>query len=206
MTRLLCLISGVLVYLTGRLRDGFQVSANAVNGDLIVTVKPINMLKKDASVRRAQEGEPTVKKLRIILNTALLILALGTLASQFAQDAPTGPKKPNLERRSSMVGLVRTINTAEVVEQSTYGSFASWQTLLAHQQEYLNEWLANFYSRDPNVHFGSTAEILPGWNLRLIVPTDGQGWIVLLKDAKDETGYAVLSDESGVIRECKPLQ
>ncbi len=105
-----------------------------------------------------------------------------------------------------MVGLIRTINTAEVVEQSTYGSFASWQTLLAHQQEYLNEWLAKVYSRDPNVHFGPTADILPGWNLRLIVPTDGQGWIVLLKDAKDETGYAVLSDESGVIRECKPLQ
>jgi hypothetical protein len=105
-----------------------------------------------------------------------------------------------------MVGLVRTINTAEVSELYTYGSFASWQTLLAHQQESLNQWLANVYSRDPNVHFGSTPEILPGWNLRLIVPTDGQGWIVMLKDAKDETGYEVLSDESGVIRECKPLQ
>jgi hypothetical protein len=146
-----------------------------------------------------------VKKLRIILNAVLLILAVGTLASQSAQDASTGPEKPNLARRSSMVGLIRAINTAEVVEQSTYGSFASWQTLLAHQQEYWNK-LANFYSRDPNVHFGATPEILPGWNLRLIVPPDGTGWVVLLKDAKDETGYAVLSDESGVIRECKALQ
>jgi hypothetical protein len=147
-----------------------------------------------------------MKKLRITLSTVLLVLAFGTLASQFAQDASTGPKKPDLERRAIMVGLVRQINTAEVVEQSTYGSFAPWQTLLAHQQEYLNEWLRRFYSRDPNVHFGSTPEILPGWNLRLIVPTDGQGWVVLLQDAKDETGYAVLSDESGVIRECKYLQ
>jgi hypothetical protein len=106
-----------------------------------------------------------------------------------------------------MVGLVRTINTAEVLERSTYGSAASWQTLLAHQQEYLNKWLANYYSRDPNVHFGSPPEILPGWNLRLIVPTDDdQGWTVLLLDAKDETGYALLSDESGIIRECKLLQ
>jgi hypothetical protein len=156
-----------------------------------------------------------VKKLRIILSTVLLILALGTLASQFAQDASkselrslvlTGPKEPDLERRATMAGLVRTINTLEVKERSTYGSFASWQTLLAHQQEYLNEWLRRFYSRDPNVHFGATPEILPGWNLRLIVPTDGQDWVVLLRDAKDETGYAVLSDESGALSECKFLQ
>ena len=147
-----------------------------------------------------------MKKFRITLSTVLLVLALGTLASQFAQDASTGPKKPDLERRATMAGLVRTINTAEVGEQSTYGSFASWQTLLAHQQEYLNDWLRRFYSRDPNVHFGSTPEILPEWNLRLIVPMDGQSWVVLLRDAKDETGYAVLSDESGVIRECKYLQ
>jgi hypothetical protein len=104
-----------------------------------------------------------------------------------------------------MLGLVRTINTAEVVEQTTYGSFASWQTLLAHQQEYLNEWLANFYSRDPNVHFGSTPEILPGWNLRLTVQSDGSGWVVMLEDAKDKNGYAALSDERGVIWECKPF-
>jgi hypothetical protein len=147
-----------------------------------------------------------MKRHQIILSTAFLVLALGTLASQFAQDASTGHEKPNLERRSSMDGLVRTINTAEVTERSTYGSFASWQTLLAHQQEYLNEWLANDYSRDPNVHFGSTPEILPGWNLRLIVPPDGTGWVVLLEDARDKTGYALLSDERGVIRQCKWLQ
>lgn len=137
---------------------------------------------------------------------ALFAISLGVLTPQFAQDPPTGAEKPDVARRSIMLGLVRTINTAEVVERSTYGSFASWQSLLAHQQEYLNEWLASFYSRDPNVHFGSTPEILPGWNLRLIVPTDGQGWVVMLEDTKDKNGYAALSDERGVIWECKPLQ
>jgi hypothetical protein len=110
-----------------------------------------------------------MKKHRILLSTVLLVLALGVLTPQFAQDASPGPERPDPKRRSIMLGLVRTINTAEVVEQTTYGSFASWQTLLAHQQEHLNEWLANFYSRDPNIHFGSTPEILPGWNLRLTV-------------------------------------
>jgi hypothetical protein len=104
------------------------------------------------------------------------------------------------------IGLVRTINTAEVVERSTYGSFASWQTLLAHEQKKFNEWFASFYSHDPNVHFGSTPEILPGWNLRLLVQPDGLGYVVLVEDATDKNGYAALSDERGVIRVCKPLQ
>jgi hypothetical protein len=144
-----------------------------------------------------------VKKHRIILNTVLLILAVGTPASQFAQDASTGPDKPDPQRRAIMVGLVRTINTAEVVERAAYGSFASWQILLTHHQQEMNQWLATVYSRDPNVHFGSAPEILPGWNLRLVVQPDGEGWVVLLEDAKDKTGYAVLSDERGLIKECK---
>jgi hypothetical protein len=39
-----------------------------------------------------------------------------------------------------------------------------------------------------------------------MVPPDGTGWVVVLEDAKDATGYAALSDESGVIRECKYLE
>jgi hypothetical protein len=147
-----------------------------------------------------------VKKHLTILKTALLLLALAIPVSQFAQDASIGPEKADLERHASMVGLIRTINTMEVIEQVTYGSFASWKTLLAHQEQPLNQWLSGVYSRDPNVHFGSTPEILPGWNLRLMVQTDGQGYLLLLEDAKDKTGYAATSDERGVIRECKYLQ
>jgi hypothetical protein len=147
-----------------------------------------------------------MKKHRFIVTTVVLFgFFLGVLTPQFAQGPPTVPEKPDAETRSIMVGLVRTINTAEVME-SSFGSFASWPTLLGHQQEHFNEWLAGSYPRDPNVHFGSPPEILPGWNLRLIVQPDGQGYVVLLKDTKDKTGYAVLSDESGVIRECQALQ
>lgn len=146
-----------------------------------------------------------MKKLRLILNTILLVLALGTLAPQFAQDASPAPE--NLDPRSRpMFELVRAINTAEVCEEAAYGSFASWQTLLAHQQKYLNEWLAKFYSRDPNVHFGSTSEILPGWNLRLTVQSDGSGWVIMLQDPNEKNGYALLSDERGIIWKCNPFQ
>jgi hypothetical protein len=148
-----------------------------------------------------------VKKHRIFLSTVLLILALGTVASQFAQDTSSGPRKADAGRHSLLLGLVRTITTAEVVEREKYGSYGSWRTLLEHQQEYLNSWLGRFYSaNDPNVHFSDTPEILPGWNLRLNVHTDGQGYDLLLEDATDKNGYAALSDERGVIGECKWLQ
>jgi hypothetical protein len=35
---------------------------------------------------------------------------------------------------------------------------------------------------------------------------DGTGWVVSLEDATDKTGYAALSDESGVIGEYKYIQ
>ena len=141
----------------------------------------------------------------IVTTVVLFVFFLGVLTPQFAQDPPTVPEKPDAERRSRMVGLIRTINTAEVTE-SSFGSLASWPTLLGHQQEYFNEWLARSYPRDPSVHFGSPPEILPEWNLRLLVQPDGKGYVVVLKDVKDKTGFAVLSDESGVIRECQALQ
>lgn len=135
----------------------------------------------------------------------MLLLALGSQSSQFAQNASTEVQTSSSDH-ASLVGLVRTINTVEVMELSKYGSYASWPTLLAHQSESLNGWLANFYSEEANVPFGETPEILPGWNLRLNVQADGKGYVALLEDANDKTGYAALSDERGIIRECKYLQ
>ena len=135
----------------------------------------------------------------------LLVLAFGTVASQSAQNAPTATDK--LDRHTSMLSLVRTINTLEVTETSQYGSYEPWPILLAHHQEDFNSWLKRFYSsNEPNVQFRDAPEILPEWNLRLNVQADGKGWVLLLNDASDKTGFAWVSDESGIIRECKYLQ
>lgn len=146
-----------------------------------------------------------MKKHRTILSTMLLGLVFGTVASHSAQNAPTAAGK--LERHASMVGLVRTINTLEVTEISQYGSYEPWPILLAHHQEDFNSWLKRFYSsNEPNVQFRDAPEILPEWNLRLNVQADGKGYVLLLVDASDKTGFAWVSDESGIIRECKYLQ
>lgn len=153
-----------------------------------------------------QKGQLTVNKNRIVWSTLLLVLALGSQASQFAQDSSIRAQEPDTERRASMFGLVRTISTIEVTDFSQYGSYESWQTLRERHLTDLNEWLARFYSRKANVHFGDTPEILPGWNLRLNVNADGQGYVLVLEDTADKTGYAALTDERAKIRECKYLQ
>jgi hypothetical protein len=141
----------------------------------------------------------------MLLGAVLLILALGTVASQFAQDIVRFPTVD--EKRSLFFGIVRTISTAEAQERVKYGSYASWQVLLGHHQEYFNSWLTGFYSpNNANVHFGDAPEILPGWNLRLNVHTDGQGYDLMLEEGTDKNGFAALSDERGVIGEIRWLQ
>jgi hypothetical protein len=149
-----------------------------------------------------------MKKRRVIFSTVLLVLALGISKSQFAQNSPTVVENSNQQSRNHALalGFLRTINTAEVVDFSKYGSYASWQTLLAHQPEELNSWLSTYYPQEPNLHFGDLPEILPGLHLRLSVHADGHGYDVLVEDAGDKNGYAGLSDESGRIRECKWLR
>lgn len=144
-------------------------------------------------------------KARIIVSTLFLLSVLGPLQS--AQEEPTKAKDPSAERHAVICGLVRTINTIEVLEVSEYGSYAPWPILLAHHQDDFNGWLKRFYSSgEPNTRLSDMPEILPGWNLRLNVQADGKGYVLLLEDSNDKTGFAWVSDESGIIRQCKALQ
>jgi hypothetical protein len=147
-----------------------------------------------------------MKKHRSILKATLLVLFLGLATPQFAQDPSTNAEKTDQEgrHRALLLGLVRTINTAEVGELSKYGSYSPWETLLAHRPEYFDQWLTNFYPEDAGLRFGDTAEILPGFNLRLNVRADGQGYDMRLQDTTGKK-WAAFSDESGVIWEGEPL-
>ena len=76
-----------------------------------------------------------------------------------------------------------------------------------HHQEDFNSWLKRFYSsNETNVQFRDALEILPEWNLRLNVQADGKGYVLLLNDASDRDGLGWVSDDSGIIRECKYLE
>lgn len=146
-----------------------------------------------------------MQKHRILLSTVLLVLALGVLTPQFAQDTPTNPTARDLERHALVVGLVRTINTAELADHSTYGSYEAWPTLLARQQEYFNAWLSRVYPQEVSLRFADTPEILPGYDLRLNVHADGRGYDLRLRDTAAKQNYGAFSDESGVIWQGEPL-
>ena len=148
-----------------------------------------------------------MKKHRILLSTVLLVLALGILTPQLAQDASTNVEKTDQEKlhRALGMGLVRTINTIEVTELYKYGSYTAWPTLLVHQQEYFNEWLSRVYPQEVNLRFADIPEILPGYGLRLNVHADGQGYDLRLEDTTAKPLYAAFSDESGVIWQGEPL-
>jgi hypothetical protein len=143
----------------------------------------------------------------VILNVILLMLFPGVLTSQYAQDVPPGPEKSDRLRQQLAISLLRTINTAEVVDQSTYGSYSSWRTLLANNRTYFDKFIAMHRRELPNAQqFADLPEILPGWDLRMNIHADGQGYDLLLRDMTDEKcGYAAVTDENVVIRQSKAI-
>src|SRR6266852_2398888 len=147
-----------------------------------------------------------MKKHQVILSTGLLVLFLGVLTSQNAQDVPTGAEKSDRLRHQFAVSLLRTINTAEAVDQTKFGSYSSWQILLAHHSEYFDQFIKMHRQELPNAHYTDLPEILPGWNLRMNMHGDGQGYDVLLQDLTDKKcGYAAVTDENTVIRQSKTI-
>jgi len=148
-----------------------------------------------------------MKKHRILLCTILLVLTFGSVTRHFAQDAPTSPARAAQERPLVGIALLRTINTGELGYKHKYGSYATWQVLSLNEANYFEEFLSIHGLVQSHPRFGNAPEILPGWSLRLNVHTDGQGYDVLLEDQTDKDyGYAALSDERGIIRECKWLK
>ena len=146
--------------------------------------------------------------------SSLLLVFLGVQTPQFAQDASTDPGKAHEHQLA--ISLLRAINTVEATYHSENGSYATWQTLLSSYRKYFDEFLARHFSvqshlltsdkAQTRIQFTDPPEILPGWNLRLNVHSDGQGYDLLLTDMRDEKcGYAVLTDENGVIRQSKAI-
>lgn len=143
-------------------------------------------------------------KKRWVIPSVLLVLFLGVLTPQHAQEIPAGTEKSDRTRRQFAVSLLRTINTAEVVDKTKLGSYSSWKTLLAHHSEYFDQFVASHGLSKTG--FADMPEISPGWNLRMNAHADGQGYDVLLRDMTDEKcGYAAVTDENGVIRQSKTI-
>ena len=148
-----------------------------------------------------------MKKRWVILNVILLMLIPGVLTPHSAQDVPLGmDKSDQTGRRHFAVSLLRTINTAEVVDQVKYGAYSSWQTLVAHHSESFDQFTTMYRQQLSDVHFAEPPEILPGWNLRMSLHADGRGYDLLLRDTTDtKCGYAAVTNENAVIWQSKTI-
>ena len=147
-------------------------------------------------------------KKRLVFSGVLLIFLPGIISSQDAQESPAVPQNFEQPGHRTAVALVRTINTAEVVDHSTYGSFSSWEILMSHNQQYFDDFAAMRVHRQqiPNSKFGEPPEVLPGWNLRLNLHSDGQGYDLMLQDMTEKKcPFAFFSNEQALIWESKVI-
>ena len=145
-------------------------------------------------------------KNRLVILAAALLVILGVPIAPYAQDHAVDVEKSDQLKRKFAISLLRTINTAEVVDRTKFGSYSSWQTLLTNHSEYFDQFIAMHRRLLPDAHFADPPEILPGWNLRMNIHADGQGYDVLLRDMTvKKCGYAAVTNENAVIWQSKTI-
>ena len=123
-----------------------------------------------------------------------------------AQDAPEKGEEDKIDsdrdRRRLAVGVVRVINTAEAVYRDDRGQYASWEELL--NSPALDRAKSRF--RNFTAALASGAEVIPGFELRLVTKPDGSGYNLSLKDIQNKScGVSFFSDERGLIDQGKNI-
>ncbi len=148
-----------------------------------------------------------MKRLLISLWGVLAILLLGVSTPRHVQSALAPSDDAENARHSLAIGLLRSINTAELDSKLKHGKYATWETLVDNG-DFTTKGTKWASKNDPfaNLGFSRKSEILPGWNLRLNLTADAKAYDLLLEDATDDDcGYAAITDERGVIRQGKAI-
>jgi hypothetical protein len=145
---------------------------------------------------------PRIKLLTVFSLLAILALAIAIRA----QKPSVGVADRERERRSLAVNIVRAINTAEANYRNSHDTYANWDTLFGHGDfsENGTKWVSESFPTVAHAMYGRATEIVPGWKLRLNLSNNGNSYDLLLEDATDpKCGYAVVSDDRGMIRQSK---
>jgi len=138
----------------------------------------------------------------------LMILLLSCQAVIRAQKGSPVMADRERERRSFAQNLVKAINAAEADYRKKHDVFANWDTLLGIGDFSSNgtKWAPADFPTVAHALYGSGAEIVPGWRLRLQLSKGDKAYDLLLEDVTDpKCGYAVFSDERGLIRQGKSI-
>ena len=138
----------------------------------------------------------------------LLIVALSCQALSWAQKGTAAVPDRERERRSFAQNLVKAINAAETDYRKKHDVYANWDTLMGIGDFSSNgtKWAPGDFPTVAHALYGNGAEIVPGWRLRLHLSKGDKAYDLLLEDVTDpKCGYAVFSDERGLIRQGKAI-
>lgn len=139
------------------------------------------------------------------LSLGLVTLVLATAGILRSQNAPDPSADAEKAKHKLAIDVMRAINTAEVVYMQNHGGVYGAKEQLLPSDGFRGKWMARIESL-AKAPVSDGPEILPGWSLRLNVTADGLNYDVLLADTTDKScGYAVVSNETGVIRQSKAI-
>ena len=137
----------------------------------------------------------------------IFILTCQIASSQAQKGTPDVPDRER-ERRSFAQNLVKAINAAEADYRKKHEVFANWDTLIGMGDfsSTGTKWAPADFPTVAHALYGSGAEIVPGWRLRLHLSNSGKAYDLLLEDVTDpKCSYTVFSDERGMIRQGKSI-
>lgn len=140
------------------------------------------------------------------LSVLSLLLLFSLAAVVGAQKPSVGVADREREQHSLAIVITRAINAAEANYMQKHETFANWDTLYGNGDfsETGTKWAPESFPTAAHAMYGRAREIVPGWKLRLNVSNNGKSYDLLLEDATDpKCGYAVVSDDRGVIRQSK---
>ena len=142
--------------------------------------------------------------------TVILLICAVLLAvpSAYPQKNSPGIADRERERRSLAINLTRAINTAEANYMKNHGVYATWDTLYGNGDftDTGTKWAPPSLPAVAHAIYGRGPEVVPGWKLRLNLSKQGAAYDLLLEDVTDpKCGYAVISDERGLIRQGKAV-
>jgi len=138
----------------------------------------------------------------------LLVLVLSCQAASWGQKGSPVMADRERERRSFAQNLVKAINRAEADYRKKHDVYANWDTLvgIGDFSSTGTKWAPADFPTVAHALYGSGAEIVPGWRLRLHLSNGDKGYDLLLEDVTDpKCGYAVVTDERGLIRQGKSI-
>ena len=118
--------------------------------------------------------------------------------------SPASSKQDN----AVAVNVLRAINTAEYKYKQNHGAYASWDVLVT-SPEFVKDGLPWAISQDSElskIQFSAKSDVVPGWNLRILLSSDSKSYDASLERISDACNYAIASDERGLIRESKTLE